>query len=448
MYVFCCRKTRTLSLRSVSGSRKNHHSSYKKDVPPPLPTTSPPPPQAAPPSSPPVLPSTPPLRPAPSSPRHDPDRLGGRVYHRKTSSQDSSASSSSDYAALAAGVAAASDLRGVSSPPASPRAISPGLSPMGSPRATRDGVSSDFEKHIRLEKGSEQLGLTVETVDKGVNGCVVKAISKGAVSKDGRLQVGDYIVSINNESLRRITNAQARAILRRTSLLSNDIDQSGFRANFGGLFWLKLRGVGGARLGVSKIKQIFRDAWVVSSSWMEPEVSAAAASVPTLFDPGFLSPGRSSSEPGPMASRPHQGEGDRENRRLYSQILQTVSPSQFSQSLSYPVCLPACCLLESVHDGGYVTAVLHFLSLSVNAGYAFLMRGTLLETSFQLFTNFAISCLQFSSSRLSFGFRLWVSSSQGEVVGGAGGVAKTFQERDGISGEGPEAQTTEKELEL
>ena len=64
----------------------------------------------------------------------------------------------------------------------------------------------------------------METVDKGVNGCVVKGITPGgAVEKDGRLQLGDYIVSINNESLRRITNAQARAILRRTSLLSNDI---------------------------------------------------------------------------------------------------------------------------------------------------------------------------------------------------------------------------------
>ena len=67
-------------------------------------------------------------------------------------------------------------------------------------------------------------GLGVETKDKGVNGCIVKSITPGgAVQKDGRLKLGDYIVSINNESLRRITNSQAKAILRRTSLLSNDI---------------------------------------------------------------------------------------------------------------------------------------------------------------------------------------------------------------------------------
>ncbi|XP_076440217.1 multiple PDZ domain protein-like isoform X4 [Babylonia areolata] len=150
-------------------------------------------------------------------------RIGGHVFHhRKTSSQDSSASSSSDHATLAAagGISMASDLKGVATPPSSP-----GLSPMGSPRTARPGLPSELEKCISLDKGNEQLGINVETVDKGINGCVIKSIIPGgAVHKDGRLQPGDYIVSINNESLRRITNAQARAILRRTSLLSSDIN--------------------------------------------------------------------------------------------------------------------------------------------------------------------------------------------------------------------------------
>lgn len=67
------------------------------------------------------------------------------------------------------------------------------------------------------------VGMTVESVDKGINGCVVKSITVGAVGKDGRIQVGDFIISVNNESMRRITNAQARAILRRASLLGTDI---------------------------------------------------------------------------------------------------------------------------------------------------------------------------------------------------------------------------------
>lgn len=67
-------------------------------------------------------------------------------------------------------------------------------------------------------------GLTVEAVDKGINGCIVKSLLKGgALSKDGNIMAGDFIVSMNNETMRRITNAQARAILRRASLLSTDI---------------------------------------------------------------------------------------------------------------------------------------------------------------------------------------------------------------------------------
>ena len=67
-------------------------------------------------------------------------------------------------------------------------------------------------------------GMTVDAVDKAVNGCVVKTIStNGAISKDGRIQVGDYIITVNNETMRSITNAQARAILRRASLLGIDI---------------------------------------------------------------------------------------------------------------------------------------------------------------------------------------------------------------------------------
>ncbi|KAL8570734.1 hypothetical protein ACOMHN_039168 [Nucella lapillus] len=219
----------------------------QQDAPPPLPATSPPPPPPPPPhphphhqhqhqqpaaaaqqqTSPAHLPSTPPLRPAPSSPRHHhgPDgRMGAHVYHhRKTSSQDSSASSSSDQvvlgAAAAGGVMAASDLKGVATPPGSP-----GFSPLGSPRSARGGLPAELEKSIRVDKGSEQLGINVEAVDKGANGCVIKSVAPGgAAHRDGRLQPGDLLVSVNSESLRRITNAQARAILRRTSLLSSDI---------------------------------------------------------------------------------------------------------------------------------------------------------------------------------------------------------------------------------
>ena len=61
-------------------------------------------------------------------------------------------------------------------------------------------------------------GLTVESVDQGINGCIVKSITTlGAIAQDGRLQVGDYIVAINNESLKHVSSAQVRAILRRAA---------------------------------------------------------------------------------------------------------------------------------------------------------------------------------------------------------------------------------------
>lgn len=53
---------------------------------------------------------------------------------------------------------------------------------------------------------------------------IVKGISSyGAVAVDGRIEVGDDLLSINSESLRNVTNSQARAIIRRAQLLTSDI---------------------------------------------------------------------------------------------------------------------------------------------------------------------------------------------------------------------------------
>jgi len=62
-------------------------------------------------------------------------------------------------------------------------------------------------------------GLVLESADLGVNGCIVKSITQtGPIGKDGRLQLGDYLIAINSESLRHVSNAQIRAILRRAAL--------------------------------------------------------------------------------------------------------------------------------------------------------------------------------------------------------------------------------------
>lgn len=58
---------------------------------------------------------------------------------------------------------------------------------------------------------------------KGPNGCSVRSIEpESVISKDGRLQVGDYVLAINNETLKNVSDAQARSLLRRTSLLGKD----------------------------------------------------------------------------------------------------------------------------------------------------------------------------------------------------------------------------------
>nr|XP_045586609.1 multiple PDZ domain protein-like [Procambarus clarkii] len=77
---------------------------------------------------------------------------------------------------------------------------------------------------IKIKKGADQLGVNIEVVDQGVNGVVVSSLVRnGAVHKDSRLHAGDFILSVNNESMRNITNSQARAILRRTQLISTDV---------------------------------------------------------------------------------------------------------------------------------------------------------------------------------------------------------------------------------
>ncbi|KAK6624473.1 hypothetical protein RUM44_011332 [Polyplax serrata] len=81
-----------------------------------------------------------------------------------------------------------------------------------------------LEVEIRVHKGTEPLGISVDSVDQGVNGMlVVLVVPGGAVARDGHIHPGDYLISVNHETLRKVTNSQARAILRRAQLLSTDI---------------------------------------------------------------------------------------------------------------------------------------------------------------------------------------------------------------------------------
>ncbi|KAM9250392.1 multiple PDZ domain protein [Cariama cristata] len=80
------------------------------------------------------------------------------------------------------------------------------------------------EKTITIAKGNSSLGMTVSSNKDGSGMIVRSIIHGGSISRDGRIGVGDCILSINEESTTNLTNAQARAMLRRHSLIGPDIN--------------------------------------------------------------------------------------------------------------------------------------------------------------------------------------------------------------------------------
>uniref|UniRef100_A0AAR2LW58 Multiple PDZ domain crumbs cell polarity complex component n=1 Tax=Pygocentrus nattereri TaxID=42514 RepID=A0AAR2LW58_PYGNA len=66
-------------------------------------------------------------------------------------------------------------------------------------------------------------GMTVSAVKDGVGMLIRSIIHGGSISRDGRLGVGDLILAINGEPAGNLTNAQARAMLRRHSLIGPDM---------------------------------------------------------------------------------------------------------------------------------------------------------------------------------------------------------------------------------
>lgn len=66
-------------------------------------------------------------------------------------------------------------------------------------------------------------GMTVSTVKDGLGMLIRSIIQGGSISRDGRLGVGDLILAVNGEATANLTNAQARALLRRHSLIGPDM---------------------------------------------------------------------------------------------------------------------------------------------------------------------------------------------------------------------------------
>ncbi|NXD05133.1 MPDZ protein, partial [Certhia familiaris] len=87
-----------------------------------------------------------------------------------------------------------------------------------------NSIKNMYEKTITIAKGNSSLGMTVSSNKDGLGMIVRSVIHGGSISRDGRIGVGDCILSINEESTTNLTNAQARAMLRRHSLIGPDIN--------------------------------------------------------------------------------------------------------------------------------------------------------------------------------------------------------------------------------
>uniref|UniRef100_A0A669BY95 Multiple PDZ domain protein n=1 Tax=Oreochromis niloticus TaxID=8128 RepID=A0A669BY95_ORENI len=81
----------------------------------------------------------------------------------------------------------------------------------------------NFERTITVVKGNSSLGMTVSALKDGLGMLIRSIIHGGSISRDGRLGVGDLILAINGEPTANLTNAQARAMLRRHSLIGPDM---------------------------------------------------------------------------------------------------------------------------------------------------------------------------------------------------------------------------------
>ncbi|XP_057711139.1 multiple PDZ domain protein [Corythoichthys intestinalis] len=83
--------------------------------------------------------------------------------------------------------------------------------------------AGDFERTITVVKGNSSLGMTVCAMKDGLGMLIRSIIHGGSISRDGRLGVGDLILAINGEPTVKLSNAQARAMLRRHALVGPDM---------------------------------------------------------------------------------------------------------------------------------------------------------------------------------------------------------------------------------
>ncbi|XP_013860327.1 multiple PDZ domain protein [Austrofundulus limnaeus] len=82
---------------------------------------------------------------------------------------------------------------------------------------------TSFERTITVVRGNRSLGMSVSAIKDGTGMLVRSVVQGGSVCQDGRLGVGDIILAINGEPTSNLTSTQARAMLRRNSVLGPEM---------------------------------------------------------------------------------------------------------------------------------------------------------------------------------------------------------------------------------
>ncbi|XP_062281697.1 multiple PDZ domain protein [Scomber scombrus] len=82
---------------------------------------------------------------------------------------------------------------------------------------------TSFERTITVVRGNRSLGMSVSAIKDGSGMLVRSVVQGGSVSQDGRLGVGDAILAINGEPTFHLSNAKARAMLRRHSVIGPEM---------------------------------------------------------------------------------------------------------------------------------------------------------------------------------------------------------------------------------
>uniref|UniRef100_A0A3P8V6V4 Multiple PDZ domain crumbs cell polarity complex component n=1 Tax=Cynoglossus semilaevis TaxID=244447 RepID=A0A3P8V6V4_CYNSE len=85
---------------------------------------------------------------------------------------------------------------------------------------------SSYDRTITVVKGNSSLGMTVSAMKDGLGMQIRSIIHGGSISRDGRLGVGDLILAVNGEPTTNLSNVQARAMLRRHSLIGPDLESA------------------------------------------------------------------------------------------------------------------------------------------------------------------------------------------------------------------------------